>query len=135
MIQWREKLEIDGDVIDDDHRQLITLINQFEAAKGTYRDLLVIVQSLKHYVRTHFEREEDLQRRIGFAEANAHHDQHQTLIDRLENMIDRFISVEHGDYAAVQLELAKILRDWLVDHIVGEDLKMKPLIQKFRTNG
>lgn len=132
MIEWREKPEIDGDVIDDDHRHLVGLINQFETAKGVYRDLLVIVQSVKHYVRTHFEREEELQRKIGFAEAETHHVQHQQLIDRLEDMIAEFISVEHGDYRAVRLKLAMILRDWLVEHIVGEDLKTKPLLHKMR---
>jgi hemerythrin len=128
MIEWRDKLRIDDGVIDEDHKNLIDVVNRFEHARAEYRELLPIVQRLKHYARTHFEREEELQRRIGFTETEAHKGLHEELAQHLDLIIQEFVDVESGDYRAIQVELAVILQHWLVDHILGEDMKMKPYL-------
>lgn len=111
------------------------------------------------YTKNHFEHEEAIQRKINFPEALEHKDEHRKLIatlnavkvkldqvleddpedndkpanevtdDEIEEML-----AEHIPSHSVSVEdlepLAGLMRSWLVDHIIGNDLKMKPYLQK-----
>ena len=64
MITWRDKMSINnGGVIDQDHKNLIEIINRFGeiAADGLDKEEAAeILYALKFYTQTHFGREEQL---------------------------------------------------------------------------
>lgn len=129
MINWRDKMSIDdGGVIDQDHKHLIDIINRFEglAADGLSRDdAAQILHALKFYTQTHFGREEQLQNLIDYPYAATHHDEHQALIGKLDDVIAHLNGCADGDLADVHREIAAMLHDWLVDHILTNDLRMR----------
>jgi len=119
-IQWREKMTIDDGVIDQDHRHLIDIINRFEnAAKDglTLSEGLEILFALKFYASTHFKRE------------------HEELIEKLSQIIDELKMSQESSYNTVARHTAVLLREWLVDHVLHSDLRMKVFVDALRDQG
>lgn len=128
-IEWRPAMSVDGGVIDDDHRRLLGIINSFERAHTTKWDVATVLDDLKAYSIKHFRREEELQRQMGFPDADAHHDEHERLIGRLEQIVAAFDKANNENLPKFIEHTTKLLHDWLVDHIISCDLKMKPYIK------
>jgi hemerythrin len=132
MITWRDKMSIDdGGLIDQDHRHLVEIINHFEtiAADGLDRDEATeILYTLKFYTQTHFGREEKLQTLIGFPYADAHVKEHKELIETLEGAISNLKKSKVEVQKSVHKEIADMLKDWLVNHIISSDLKMRSYV-------
>lgn len=138
-IVWRDQLSVGDDQIDDDHKQLINLINGFEWATSgqIHLDILNrILDDLEEYAHAHFDREESLQAAIQYAFRDAHKQAHKTLESELERLRLEFASLEgcpDDHIRKVTCQMAVFLRGWLVDHILEEDLRMKPFLAA--TNG
>lgn len=129
MIKWRKKMSIDdGGVIDQDHKHLLEIINRFVqiAGDGLNKDeASEILYALKFYTQTHFGREEQLQNLISFPYADAHHHEHENLIKKLEAAIQHLKDSDADQQGQVHREIAEMLNDWLVNHILQSDLKMR----------
>ncbi len=134
-VVWQDKLSVGNDEIDNDHKYLISLINTIEAAincKVSQQVLKGFVGQLMAYTKKHFHREEKLQVEIQFPSRDAHKQEHEKLIERLDS-----INKEFGSYLGFDsliadqtdaqriIELTEALRDWLMEHILIEDLEMK----------
>jgi len=132
-IVWRDQMAVGVKSVDEDHRGLIDIINQFEAAvradpslkgtgEGTVRSLLGRLQT---YVREHFAREERMQASAvypGLAENRA---EHQRLTAELEALVSRFTAGGRAEKPLTGEEMVSFLTHWLIDHILKCDLKMK----------
>lgn len=128
-IEWRQAMAVDGGVIDDDHRRLIGIINSFERAHSTKWDLSTVLEDLKAYSIKHFRREEEVQRSIGYPQADAHHQEHEALLKRLDLIIAEFNKAQAEDVPRLVKETSGLLNDWLVAHVITYDLKMKPFFK------
>jgi hemerythrin-like metal-binding protein len=78
---------------------------------------------LFQYTREHFGHEEALMREIGYPAMAAHIDQHNELIDKLNDVA---LSIAKDALQSVQLK--KFLTSWLVGHIVTFDTKLAAYI-------
>jgi hemerythrin-like metal-binding protein len=129
-IRWRSQMAIDHGIIDDDHRHLIDIINRFgeHLERGTpgIGDALGVLDSLKAYAETHFEREELLQKLVGYPEHEAHHEAHVALRARLGEIIASAHSATDAGAAHVRKELNGLLREWLLTHVLRVDVGMRP---------
>ena len=136
MITWREKMSIDdGGVIDQDHKHLIEIINRFStiAADGLDKDEAAeILYALKFYTQTHFGREEQLQNLVSFPYADAHHHEHADLIKHLDAAIQHFRDSTRVEQEQVRREIEGMLHDWLINHILHSDLKMKMYVDAMK---
>jgi len=136
MITWRDKMSIDdGGVIDQDHKHLIEIINRFSkvAADGLDTDEAAeILYALKFYTQTHFGREEQLQFLASFPYADAHHQEHADLIKTLEEAIQHFRSSDVDQQIQVKQEIEEMLHDWLINHILHSDLKMRKYVDSMK---
>lgn len=136
-IEWRDQMTIDGAVIDQDHRHLIDIVNRFTEMAERFESLgqaLEILYALKFYTQTHFQREEDLQRLANYPFADAHAQEHADLIAGLERLIAEAQSDGGSHIHEVSTETAHLLHSWLVEHIVGSDLRMRPYVKKMRAH-
>jgi hemerythrin len=137
-IVWRDALWVDHGVIDDDHRRLIDLINSIErivGEDGTVRELQDELEQLAQYTREHFCREEDILISRRYAKFDDHKAQHLKLIDELAAAAEPISAAGEPNapasaaLAAADLgRLTELLRHWLLDHIIKEDLKIRPLL-------
>ena len=141
-IQWREKLSVDASFIDNEHKKLIMLVNMFEAAverKEGAGAVDKILRSLYDYTKEHFQHEEDFQNKVSYPFAAAHKNEHRCLMRRLGEIISLYQERADGqNQNEVLKEVMSLLKDWLIQHIIGSDLKMKPYVEnvrKYERNG
>jgi len=127
-ITWRNKMTVGEPMIDIDHKRLIELINSYENAVGS-KDLDLLkstFEGLLKYTETHFSREENLMRAIHYRGYREHKDAHQKLIEELQKFHNRII---YKDGHISLPEVSRFLHDWLINHVLEEDMKMKPLFE------
>jgi hemerythrin len=141
LIVWREQMSVDSGLIDEDHRSLIGIINEFAAAEAGPKAvpaLARILTKLDHYTKTHFEREEGLQRAVDYPFRDAHRNAHKDLIRQLSELRARlkaeFAAKNADEIRAIHAGMADFLHHWLIDHIIETDLRMKPYTKDMRTH-
>ena len=129
---WRKQLEIGDETIDLDHKYLICLINTVELTLRTpeHRDLLpTTLAQLADYTRAHFEREESIMLSLRYLRYDQHKKQHQLLIRELTEIQKRIEATGDGEYSVEECaSIATLFRHWLLDHLVKEDMLLKPAL-------
>ena len=132
-IIWRPQMSLGNALLDADHRYLMCLINTVELAMrtGAQRAILgVTFDQLEEYTHEHFRREEELQIELHYAQYDRHKQAHQDLVARLSSI--RKQCEEHANDAESSGKdfdaLIGLLRSWLIDHVLKEDMLMKPML-------
>ncbi len=134
-IEWRDKMSVDGGPIDEDHRHLIEIINQLEREAPyftTSEDALEILHTLKFYCKTHFKREEDLQLHSSYTFHDAHAKEHKDLLHTLNHIIEETRTCDDKDIKKIGAEMAELLKNWLINHVLNSDLRMKPYVEEMK---
>jgi hemerythrin len=132
-IHWREAMSVDGALIDEDHRHLIDIINTFERQASGFTEadeVLEILHVLKFYTRTHFRREEHLQRVVDFPFKDAHGKEHADIIGKLNAVIEETRSCEGRALMGLTANISLLLRDWILGHVLKSDLRMKEYVDR-----
>ena len=129
-LQWREQLTVGNDLIDNDHKHLIAIINQAEDTLATRNlsSLKIVLNSLADYSKFHFAREELVAAAAGFPGVAQLHESHEGLMKKLTE-VSQELGAELSDAPAQHL--VQFLRDWLINHVIKEDLLMKPFLARF----
>lgn len=121
-LEWSEELSTGVPQMDEQHRRLIDLLNQFYEAieKGEREQAIeVLFQGAEGYTLYHFSSEEKFMEEIGYPELEPHRKAHQNLINEVSSAKER---LGRGDEKAVR-ELAAFLLSWLYTHIAKTDRK------------
>ncbi len=124
-VHWEKEFEIGIPFIDADHRLLVQLINQANDAADKRSESAIlssILGTLYDYTKYHFFREEKLMEFAGHAGLENHRKEHQSLADRVREIDESFCS---NSETLKALELRDFLKDWLIDHISGEDFNYR----------
>ena len=141
-IVWREQISVHNDIIDQDHKYLICLMNSIELAlkhEDTIEYLSVFVDQLIDYTRIHFEREEAIQKKAQFPLLNEHKRQHTEILEKLselktlsDNYIDHLKSgkFDQDEDNQVTFKIMELARRWIVEHLVQEDKRMEYYLKK-----
>ena len=130
---WREQLSVKNDVIDNDHRHLIDIINQIEfslAAKDRV-GLATGLDALFRYSQEHFVREERIAHAAGYEQLPHLGHAHAVLLKELAQVIREVAEMGAEWSSDTTGHLLNLLRSWLIDHVIKEDLLMKPVLQKY----
>jgi len=125
MTTWSNKLGVGVKVLDDDHKQLIAIMNEMDEgiAAGHKREVLIsVLDRLADYTRTHFAREEEFFSQAGYTGAAAHKQEHDLLTRRVQDVRAR---CKDGSVAMLGLELMNFLKNWTVTHVQGSDQKYR----------
>lgn len=125
---WREQLSVGNDVIDNDHKYLIDLINQVETCLNNEKriELVDLLNRLTQYSMTHFASEEKIASCAGYTQVTDLHKSHEVLLKELDQVKHEMLenmtktSIEH---------FTTFLRNWLINHVIKEDLLMKPALK------
>jgi hemerythrin len=130
---WREQLSVGNDVIDADHKYLIEIINRVEQLMGLKNPggLAAELDRLTQYSTVHFEREEKIAAAVGYTQVPNLNDSHGKLLERLSQVRGEFDAVgTEWSQQAVE-HFTAFLRNWLIDHVIKEDLLMKPVLNRY----
>lgn len=123
-IEWGEHLSVGIKVFDQEHKELVALVNKLNqalkagSAKKTMEDIL---QSLVNYTKIHFKHEEDYMVLYDYPEYQKHKQEHEALTNQVLDFLNRY----QAGKASFSLELMNFLKDWLTKHILGSDKKYK----------
>lgn len=116
---WKQQYSVGIDLIDDQHRYLINLIDRIDTAIEE-NDSIVIVQTvldMKLYSEIHFVEEEELMRNAEYPGFEHHVKLHQQFIEKTDMFLDE---IEQTPLAATA-EISTYLKNWLVLHIQRAD--------------
>ncbi|MBU1218169.1 bacteriohemerythrin [Myxococcota bacterium] len=122
LFEWTDKIAVGVTVFDNQHKQLIAIINELHDAMKERRakDVLSgIFLKLENYTKTHFHHEITVLKSAGYPDLSEHENQHRVLIEKLADLREKFDSGS----LFVSTETMNFLKDWLVNHIMGHDKK------------
>ena len=119
-LQWKNEYSVGIKQIDDDHKKLISLLNQFAIAYDYAMSESFekkALDELVSYTKYHFEREEQLLQDNDYPDFEAHKAQHQAMI----NQVEKFVRLYNDKGHDALDEITGFLTDWLINHINGTD--------------
>ena len=129
-LQWHEQLSVGNDLIESDHKYLIDLINQSELALATKSraELTTALDKLSRYSTAHFSMEEKVATAVGYGQVDHLNKSHEALLLKLDQ-VKQEIGDEWTDASAEHF--CAFLRTWLINHVIKEDMLLKPFLKKF----
>lgn len=121
-ISWTEKYSMNVKEIDEQHKHLFLLLSNLHdavsegAEQGTLSDIL---DELIDYTFYHFKTEEELLKKENYHDFENHKKGHDYLTGQVVELQNKF---RHGS-ATISFEILDFLRNWLVKHTLGSDMK------------
>lgn len=121
-IQWSKWMSVGIDVLDEDHRILIAIVNKLadESVRSRPEAIGPILDELIDYTRQHFAREEaamEAARYPAFAG-------HKVLHDRMTEQVDAYRHAFADDPESLSGEAVfEFCAGWLARHILREDTR------------
>lgn len=134
-LAWTERLSVGNAMLDTEHKQLIGMVNSIERAIRT-RDSSALLQTFKpfeDYVRIHFGNEAKIAQSLDFP-FTQHALEHHYVLEELRQMSDE-LAANDGRWSESAAEhYSYFLSEWLIEHLLEEDMLMKPVLQKLPYN-
>ena len=128
-VAWDDSLSVGITAIDEDHKKLLTLINNLQTSvlyptgESFERQAL---SELVDYTKYHFSREEKLMEDNGYPEFEPHKQQHEQMIAK----VGEYMQVYEKDREGTIDELTGFLKTWLINHIAGTDQKYSQFLRE-----
>lgn len=122
-IEWSEKYAVGNDAIDREHKHLIEQINKLYELLHQSTDTLKIealLDDIQTDISAHFALEELLMSEAEFAEFEAHRQDHQVLLDQINDMAFSFSENPEGGKQMLKDQLS----DWFAEHFVTFDARL-----------
>ena len=121
-ISWKQEYNTGVEMIDAQHKRLVDIINKLHDAiqAGSEQEALHgILSKLTDYTKYHFDFEEGLLEKLGYAKLEEHKEEHQEFIHLIEGMAGHL----HNGKLNIGNMLMVFLEGWLIKHILDEDMK------------
>jgi hemerythrin-like metal-binding protein len=124
-LQWNDNLCVGVAEIDEQHRILVNTLNEAHAKlcdDSSPEQFEQITRDLLSYALYHFETEEEIMKRLGYAEektdeCHRHLQEHRNFSATVVNARENLKSGKPVD----RRQLLSFLNDWLVNHILKTD--------------
>jgi len=126
-IEWSDKLLTGVKEADEQHKKLVSLINELYDAMKQGKGKEVIDKTLDELVRYagyHFTTEETLMSKYGYPELQAHKKEHEAFKAKIKEFMEKKAKGE----VTLTVEVMNFLKEWLVKHIMGTDKKYGPFL-------
>jgi hemerythrin len=128
--EWEDSFSVSIAEIDQQHRQLIKLVNQLHEAIERSNDLATMaavmseldttssaIDEMVDYARVHFATEENYMLRYVYPEYDSHKNEHQEFIDKVQTFRSKFEKTK----TRLSLDITEFLKTWWRRHILAED--------------
>ena len=122
LLEWNPGLSVEVASMDDEHRQLITLVNNLNEAMKQGRakeEMDRVFGELARYTQVHFASEERFMAQVGYPHLAQHQKEHAELM----NAVSAFKKDYDAGKALISVKLMGFLRDWIRNHIQQSDHK------------
>jgi hemerythrin len=132
-IKWRSDLEIGIEEIDNQHKALVNAVNDFLQActqgKGK-EEVGKTLNFLSDYVVTHFNYEQEYQKKYGYPKYEQHLNMHQSFLEEADNMKKKF--EQEGPSLHFTVQFSKKVVNWIITHIGGADAEFAAYVKSLK---
>lgn len=128
LIEWKDRMSVGVETLDHDHQRLIAFLNQLHdviQGNDNHGSVSEIVRNLVRYTEYHFECEERLMRLARFPDYEEHARIHRDIRRRMVGFEQKFLAAPNENNV---LPLFDFLSNWLMKHILREDMRYRPYL-------
>lgn len=129
--EWNDRLSTTIDWQDDQHKELLSVVNNLyvELKRGTDEKAIgEILDFLTHYVIDHFSIEEKFMDKYNYPEVGDHKKEHQLFLTDFTKFQERFL--KEGASLSLILLIQYRVTDWLMEHIAKSDKALGAFMQE-----
>jgi hemerythrin len=129
LVTWNNTLSVKVESMDEEHKKLIDMINEFYdniANRSNKENISKLLAGMKAYTLEHFAHEERLMKQCNYWAFDNHKAEHETFIAKVNDVEERF----NRGGLVLSLEMTSFLFDWLKNHILGSDKKYSEEFEK-----
>lgn len=122
-MEWKDDYSVGVNVIDQQHRKLVWLVNElYEAMRAGRASEAVgdVLKGLIQYTVVHFDTEEKYMQAHSYPYSLGHKREHEDFKIRAQDFNRQF---QNGKLT-VPLETSRFLKEWLDMHILGTDKRL-----------
>ncbi len=122
MIEWDDKYSVGISIIDDEHKQLIGIINKAIAARqhsNNSEEIIEILNEMNKYALTHFADEEAYMVQFDYPDYEQHRKEHQGFSIETMAFFDKITNSNRQ----LICKILEHLKSYLVSHVQGTDRK------------
>jgi hemerythrin len=126
--EWSQDFSVGIDSIDQQHQQLVKMLNDLYAAMQAGQgqaSLSKVLNGLAQYCLTHFAYEERMMSGHGYPDYAAHKQIHEKMTAKVKSLLQ---DVDSGK-VQTSVSVAAFLKDWLTKHIQQTDKKYGPYLK------
>lgn len=123
LLKWKTEYSVGIASMDDEHREMIELINHVYAKLGDAADEAAIESCLEEIFSTislHFALEERIMRDNDYGEYSDHKEDHEELLDEIRDLMDSFVTDTKEGSRLLELRLS----DWFGKHFASFDARL-----------
>jgi len=132
---WKNFWSVGNAIIDSEHKNLLEMAYNIESIikKGDISAVLQELEQFEYWLCDHFENEEEIALAVNF-DFFKNGLEHQNLLEEFHRMKDELMAYGNTLPASAAKRYSHFLDEWLVAHILKEDMLMKPLLQAHAYN-
>lgn len=125
LIDWCDDLSVDIEEIDEQHKELIRMINRLHrstTAGDWSRQIVTMTDTLLgliDYIQFHFATEEKYMIEYEYPEYETHNQEHSKFVTEVTSFSDAFKDGTSG----LAEEMLSFLKEWYIRHITLTDIK------------
>ena len=127
IIKWNDTFHVNIDHVDNQHRNLVGLVNNLAEAMANAKGkdvLAAIIDDLVSYTQEHFQAEERIMELVNYPELTMHQSEHAAFIEKVTDFQIKFDRGQLG----LTIEVMNFLCDWVRNHIKKSDKKYAEFI-------
>lgn len=133
-IQWNSSYSVGYAYIDNQHKKLIDIVNRFydDIKQGQGQAIpYTVLNNLVSYAEEHFRDEEVAMEKADCPEdmVTEHHRIHEDLVTAIFEVTQK-VNAESTEQALSHV--GELLRKWLLEHILNEDMRYAPYVSKLK---
>lgn len=131
---WSEMFSVRVPYIDNQHRKLIQIINNFhETLKdpNLTANIFQTLNELFHYTELHFKDEEQILKLVNYPadQFQKHKKEHEQIVEHIFKLNDQLTG---GDEKVIY-NLEVFLNSWIIKHLLSTDKNYQPFTTRYRS--
>ena len=131
-IEWNDEMSLNIKEIDEQHKKWIAIHNRLHdvLTQGSYNEVektaTETLYAMQEYTRTHFQFEEEYMFSITYPDLIAHRRIHKDF----DNKIYQYYREMLDGRIVLNSTIMKMIKGWLLEHIMHEDKKISDHLKK-----
>ncbi|MBN2756345.1 MAG: hemerythrin family protein [Bacteroidales bacterium] len=121
-LNWENSFSVGVDSLDEQHKVLIEMINDFYEnikTRSNKENISLLLKKMKEYTILHFKTEEAYLKKINFPQTENHKKEHDKFIEKVADVEKKF----NEGKMVLSVEITTFLKEWLKTHILIIDMK------------